>query len=51
MAEELYKNVNPGGASAKEQGSAHGPTNGRGEVNKGKSPVDADFEVVDDKDN
>jgi molecular chaperone DnaK len=49
MAEELYKNINPG-ASAKGQGqgSAQGPTNGRGEVNKGKSPVDADFEVVDD---
>jgi molecular chaperone DnaK len=45
MAEELYKNVNPG-ASAKEQGNAHGPTNGRGDVNNGKSPIDADFEVV-----
>jgi molecular chaperone DnaK len=49
MAEELYKNVNPG-ASAKQQGQggAHGPTNGRGDVNNGKSPIDADFEVVDD---
>jgi molecular chaperone DnaK len=45
MAEELYKNGNPG-ASAKEHGSAHGPTNGRGDVNNGKSPIDADFEVV-----
>jgi molecular chaperone DnaK len=47
MAEELYKNGNPG-ASAKGQGSAQGPTNGRGDVNNGKSPIDADFEVVDD---